>query len=170
MFTHLSAEQFLLIVAAAIAAYYVLIYRLLGIRPVRVAAVATDPTVSPSLQARQAKDLVGKAKEPQAPSLDYGFEPVYQEPSTVEMLEDQDSILVKAAEKVVEHINDVVTHIASFPPNPEEVRSKIAAIIKPYSIFHGTEYFDAINAFIAQAVERECALRWAASDVVPLWG
>lgn len=170
MFTNLSAEQFLLIVTGAIVAYYVLLYRWFGIRTAKATAKTVgSPTAAPILNVRQAKDLVGKSKEVMAPYLDFTLEPVYQEPPTVEMLDDQDSILVKAAEKVVEHISDVVTHIASSPANPEEVRSKVAAVIKPYSIFHGTDYFDAINAFIAQAVERECALRWTAADIIPLW-
>jgi hypothetical protein len=85
------------------------------------------------------------------------------------MLDDDDNILLKAAERAVEEIQEVVNHIASQPPNPEEVFTKITAIVRQYRIFENTEYFEAINAFIAQTVERECDIQWTRDDLLVMW-
>ncbi|MGB8191850.1 MAG: hypothetical protein WCF67_08030 [Chitinophagaceae bacterium] len=87
----------------------------------------------------------------------------------MEMVEDEESLLLKAAEVVVEKVQNVVTHIASNPPNPEEVYTKIKAVVSPYTIFHNTEYFDAINSFIALTVERDCAIRYSKDELLSLW-
>src|SRR5205085_1007564 len=77
----------------------------------------------------------------------------------LEMVDDEENILLKAAEIVVEKVQDVVNHIASSPPNPDEVLSKLKFIVNQYQIFKNTEYFDAINSFIAITVERDCSLQ-----------
>lgn len=87
----------------------------------------------------------------------------------VEMVEDEESVLLKAAEIVVEKVQDVVGHIASNPPNPEEVYSKIRAIVNQYQIFHNTEYFDAINSFIAITVDRDCGIKLTKEELLSLW-
>src|ERR1039457_4201786 len=51
-----------------------------------------------------------------------------------EFSDDNDNLLLKEAEKVVEEIQGTINHIASNPPNPEEVSSKINAIVKQYKI------------------------------------
>lgn len=87
----------------------------------------------------------------------------------MEMLEDAESVLLKAAEVVVEKVQNVISHIASSPPNPEEVFTKIKSIVSPYKIFHDTEYFDAINSFIAVTVERDCAIKLTKNELLNLW-
>lgn len=87
----------------------------------------------------------------------------------LEIVEDEESVLLKAAEVVVEKVQDIVTHIASNPPNPEELFSKIRAVISPYAIFHNTEYFDAINSFIAVTVERDCGIKLSKEELLQLW-
>ncbi len=84
-------------------------------------------------------------------------------------VEDEETALLKAAEIVVEKVQDVITHIASFPPNVEEITSKLRAIISPYTIFSGTEYFDAINSFIAISVERDCGVNLTKDQLLALW-
>lgn len=87
----------------------------------------------------------------------------------LEVIDDEESALLKAAEIVVEKVQDVISNIASNPPNPEEVTSKIRTIVHPYLIFHGTEYFDAINSFIAISVERDCNIKLTKEDLLALW-
>lgn len=93
----------------------------------------------------------------------------HNEEGTLEIVEDEESLLLKAAEIVVEKIQDVVSHIASNPPNPLEVTSKVKAIVSQYQIFHNTDYYDAINSYIAITVERDCGIRFTKEEVVDLW-
>ncbi len=87
-----------------------------------------------------------------------------------EMVDDQENILLKAAEIVVEKVQDIVSHIASNPPNPQEVFTKIRSVLKDYSLFHNTEYFDAINSFVAVTVERDCGIQFTKQELIQLWG
>ena len=88
----------------------------------------------------------------------------------LEIVEDEETALLKAAEIVVEKVQDVVNHIASSPPNPEEVFTKIKAIVGRYRIFENTEYFEAINSFIAITVERDCGIQFTKDELMQLWG
>jgi hypothetical protein len=98
------------------------------------------------------------------------FKPKADEPDAlIEMVDDEDSALLKAAEIVVEKIQDVVTHIASSPPSHEEVYSKIRNVVNQYRIFHDTEYFDAINSFISITVERDCSIKFSKDELLSLW-
>ena len=92
-----------------------------------------------------------------------------EDPDTIERVEDKDTILGKEAEKVVEEIQETLNHIASNPPNPEEVYTKINAIVRNYQIFQNTEYFEPINRFIALAVSRDCHLEWTEPELLALW-
>ena len=93
--------------------------------------------------------------------------PVFE--AKFEPIDDRETVLLKAAEIVVEKVQDVITHIASSPPNPEEVTSKIKSIVGSYGIFQDTEYFDAINSFIAISVERDCNIQLTKADLLALW-
>jgi hypothetical protein len=86
-----------------------------------------------------------------------------------EFADDNDNLLLKEAEKVVEEIQGTIDHIASNPPNPEEVSSKINAIVKQYKVFENTEYFEAINSFIAVSVERDCKIKYSKDELLALW-
>jgi len=86
-----------------------------------------------------------------------------------EFADDNDNVLLKEAEKVVEEIQETIDHIASNPPNPEEVSTKINAIVKQYKVFENTEYFEAINSFIAVSIERDCKIRYSKEELVALW-
>ena len=83
--------------------------------------------------------------------------------------EEPGSFLLKEAEWVVEQIQEVVDHIASRPANPDEVFSKIRAIVSQYTLFENTEYYDAINNFVAVTVQRDCDLALTADDLKALW-
>jgi len=86
-----------------------------------------------------------------------------------EFADDDDNLLLKEAEKVVEEIQGTIDHIASNPPNPEEVSSKINAIVKQYKVFENTEYFEAINSFIAVSAERDCKIKYSKEEILALW-
>lgn len=97
------------------------------------------------------------------------YQPADDEPA-FEIVEDEGATtLLKEAERVVEQIQDVVNHIASHPANPDEVFSKIRAIVSEYRIFIDTEYFDAINSFVAVTVQRDCDLSLTEEDLKTLW-
>ena len=88
----------------------------------------------------------------------------------VEMIDDEaGSFLLKEAEAVVEQIQAVVDHIATRPANPDEVFTKIRAIVSQYTLFENTEYYDAINNFVAVTVQRDCDLALTADDLKGLW-
>ena len=87
----------------------------------------------------------------------------------LEMIEDEETALLKAAEVIVEKVQDIVNKIASNPPNPEEVFTKIRSIVSQYRIFDNTEYFDAINSFIAVTVERDCNIKFTKDQLLALW-
>jgi hypothetical protein len=90
--------------------------------------------------------------------------------SFLEMTDDEGgTTLLKEAERVVEEIQFVVNHIASHPANPDEVFTKIRAIVSRYRLFLETEYYDAINNFIVVTVERDCDLTLSEEDLAALW-
>lgn len=101
-----------------------------------------------------------------ATELDVEYE---EEEFPLEFVEDEASTLLKEAEKVVENVQEVVNHIASSPANKDEVTSKIKNILSNYSIFHNTEYFDAINSFIQVTVERDCSIQLSREELIALW-
>jgi hypothetical protein len=170
MISSITGHHFILIVFGTVALYYIVLVFYCGrkrntlLSPLSLHA----PAIAPAM-ALYPGDLVGRAAEFNADPLEMRFDLDDEDDMQVEMLDDDDAILVKEAERVVEHIQDVISHIASHPANPDEVRSKIQAVVSQYKIFQNTEYFEAINAFIAQAVESECGIRWTAQDIVPLW-
>lgn len=94
----------------------------------------------------------------------------YSDLDEMVLIEDQEAgFLLRSAEHVVEQIQDVVDHIASSPANPDEVFTKIRAIVSQYTIFENTEYFDAINNFVAVTVQRDCDLALTPDDLKALW-
>jgi hypothetical protein len=92
-----------------------------------------------------------------------------EDDTVYEMVDMEDVTLLKEAEKVVEEIQDVVDHIASYPPDREEVFTKIKAIVCQYRLFMDTEYYDAINSFVAVTVQRDCAINFPLHDLKALW-
>jgi hypothetical protein len=70
---------------------------------------------------------------------------------------------------VIELIQVEIDHIASNPPNPEELFTKLRNIVRQYRIFENTEYFEPINRYIALAVNRDCDIQWAEQDLLVLW-
>ncbi|BAV04451.1 hypothetical protein FLA_0442 [Filimonas lacunae] len=80
-----------------------------------------------------------------------------------------ESILLKQAEEVVDEVQDTINHMASLPVNPEELTSKLNAILSNYSIFKNTEYFQAINNYVILAAKRDCDIELSDATVNQLW-
>jgi len=97
----------------------------------------------------------------------------YSDDDIMVMADEDESFLLKSAENVVEQIQSVVDEIAAgpspYPANPEEVFTKIRAIVSQYRIFENTEYYDAINNFVAVTVQRDCDLALTPDDLKGLW-
>ena len=171
MFSYLTGPQMLLITAGIIALYYgvlALYYRRTIGQPIlfqnNPPAATTHATIIGKSQ-----DLIGTSAPEWEEELEIYLERDPEGNYSIEMLDDDDSILLKAAERAVEEIQEVIDHIASNPPNPEEVFTKIRAVVRQYRIFENTEYLEPINAFIAQAVERECDIQWTRDDLQVMW-
>lgn len=93
----------------------------------------------------------------------------YTEDPKLEMVEDEETALLKAAEIIVEKVQDTVTSLSNTAPNSDDVFTKIKSIVNQYTIFYGTEYFDAINSFIAITVERDCNIKFSKDQLLQLW-
>lgn len=93
----------------------------------------------------------------------------YTEDPKLEFIEDEETALLKAAEIIVEKVQDAVNSLSSTSPSPGDVFTRIKAIVSQYTIFDGTEYFDAINSFIAVTVERDCNIRFTKDQLLELW-
>jgi hypothetical protein len=171
MFTNLSGQMFLLLLAGFIVVYYLIIAlcyhrrifpNLLPVKTPVLQTIQGQPSGFPH-------DLIARPVEVDEAGVEILLERQPEEESTLEMLDDDDSILIKEAEKVIEQIQDQISHIASSPPNPEEAFTKIRAIVRQYRIFENTEYFDPINRFIALAVNRDCHIQWTEQELLALW-
>lgn len=171
MFSYLTGPQFLLVIAGVIALYYgviALYYRRRPEQPALYPQPQMVQTVQGAVRATPL-DLIGSPAPDWEEELEMFLEPDPEGYHSIEMLEDDDSILLKEAERVVEEIQVAINHVASNPPNPEEVFTKIRAIVRQYRIFQNTVYFEAVNGFIAQAVQRDCDIKWSEQDLLVLW-
>ena len=171
MFTIMTGRAFLILVAACILLYYIVLTRYYD----RYSSKLLFKGKGPLLHRVQADpfgeghELVARPVEIEGEALEILLNTQLEDEGTLEMLDDDDSILVKEAEKVIELIQDEVNHVASNPPNPEELFTKIRSIVRQYRIFENTEYFEAINRYIALVVNRDCDIQWSEEDLLVLW-
>jgi hypothetical protein len=171
MFSNITGTQFLLIVGGFIAAYYAVL-ALFFRRNLTAGLIQTKGKTLQTAQALPGSmphELIARPLEVEGDTLEVLLEKQPEEEDTLEMLDDDDSILVKEAENVIELIQVEIDHIASNPPNPEELFTKIRAIVNQYRIFENTEYFEPINRYIALAVNRDCNIQWSEQDLQVLW-
>ena len=124
-----------------------------------------DPFFSPLIDKPHDYPVQGAAVHPDAED--------YSDDDLLVMADDDETFLLKSAEHVVEQIQTVVDDIAAtpspHPANPEEVFTKIRAIVSQYKVFENTEYYDAINNFVAVTVQRDCDLALTPDDLKGLW-
>lgn len=174
MFTQVSAIEATVIIAASVLGiYYLLLYRSGVFKHKDVQVASAENTVDNSdIIPRQSLKETTSAKmtlPPAIASLPTPDEVEQIDEIGFEMLEDNDSALLKEAERIVDKIQDSIDHIASDPPNPEEVTSKIRAIISQYKLLLETEYYDSINTYIALATERDCGIKLSSDELKSLW-
>ena len=181
MFNNLSTPQILAIILGACCLYLVIIAAAYGKRLVgawgkllRAHAPAASPAVSPSASLFSRAPVVHPdlfpglidrpaPREPEPSEFDELYEPSFM------AVEEEQMTLLKEAERVVEQIQSAVHKIESYPANPDEVLSKIRSIVSQYTFFLDTEYYDAINSFVAITVQRDCDLRLTEDDIKALW-
>lgn len=162
-------ETVIIVVAVVCGIYYFLLHRMGILKPavqsnasVADASPKPAPNILPIIGAAHvAQEAMALPPSSETPQVDW---------NDLEMKEEDDSnILLKEAEKIVERIQDTINHIASNPPNHEEVTSKIHALVSPYQIFLDTEYYDSINTYIALAVQRDCSIQLTPDQLKALW-
>jgi len=168
MFSNITGQQFLLCSAALIAIYYAIIGLSLRKRSSQILPNKGMSRTSVMPKAMDKVELMGRPVTSLSPGMNV-IQEEEEDPDTIERIEDKDTILGKEAEKVVEEIQQTIHHIASNPPNPQEVYTKINAIVRNYQIFRNTEYFEPINRFISLAVSRDCHLEWTEPELLALW-
>ena len=171
MFTIMTGRAFLILVAACILLYYIVLTRYYEKYSSKLLLKGKGPLLH-RVQANssgEVHELVARAVEIEGEELEILLDSHPGDESNMEMLDDDDGILVKEAEKVIELIQEVVNHVASHPPNPEELFTKIRSIVGQYRIFENTEYFEAINRYIAVVMNRDCDIQWSEEDLLVLW-
>jgi hypothetical protein len=171
MITNLSGTDIIIILAVLSGIYYWIVLR--GQRKAITSTAGRGEFQS--LQFSQVANtafpqLIDKPIDHPTGTLSISLEQQIEEDAQLEMLEDADSTLLKEAENVVTQVQDVVSHIASSPPNPEEVYTKLKAVVSQYKLFENTEYYDAINSFILVTIERDCAIQFSKEEILQLWG
>jgi hypothetical protein len=87
----------------------------------------------------------------------------------IDWIPDAESVLMKEAEETVDKIQTVLDNIASYPPDPKEVTSKIKSVLSSQILFLDTEYYHAINHFILVAVKRDTRIELTEMEIASLW-
>lgn len=155
-----------IVVAIVFAAYYFLLLKY-GLFKPAIQSTSGSVKETPSILPIIGPAVSSGSAMPLPPSVEA---PVINfEDMEIEFIEDESNILLKEAERVVERIQQTLDHIATNPPNPEEVTSKIRALVVPYQIFLDTEYYDSINTYISLAVERDCSIKLSPDELKAMW-
>ena len=169
MISKLNWTDFLMIMTALVCLYYWFLFRN---RKKVMAAFPGNSGYQAQFSRPFANDLPELIEKPIDNNYDLSIalENEIAEDMLFELAEDEDSLLLKEAEILVSKIQAIVAHIASNPPNPTEVFTKIKAVVSQYKLFENTEYYDAINNFITITVDRDCGIEFSREELVQLWG
>lgn len=176
MDTQVSAIETALIVAAGgLVVYYWVLYRSGILKPNDIKVPSPKGQINNIdiiprlvLSEGESSKMILPPTIPSTPVIEEELEA--EDQSQLEFLDDDEgSVLLKEAEKVVDKIQDTINHIASNPPNPEEVTSKIQSVVSSYKLLMETEYYDSINTYIALAVERDCGIKLSPEELQTLW-
>ena len=138
------------------------------------AAPGPDPVSSHRFAAAAADLLPRLIDRPEAPPADEsGYFEEDDDEARYELVDDEDLTLLKTAESIVADIQLQVDRIVSRPASPDEVFSEVCSnihgILRDMSFIHNTEYYDAINSFIAVTVQRDCHLQLSKDEIQSLW-
>lgn len=163
--------------AVGLGLYYWTLYRSGILRPKKVKVTSSQNQTDTAIADIIPRQLIAKSETDKmslppaiTSSLISEHELEAEDAAQLEFLDDNDgSALLKEAEKVVDGVQDTINHIASSPPNPEEVFSKIKCVVSPYKLLLETEYYDSINTYIALAVERDCGIKLSSEELQALW-
>lgn len=166
-----SIPLILLMIGAGLALAFIVVQSLVSRRKLAVVPSLQPPITGASKQNASTpvtNDFITRAIEPVNEyelflSDDVDFHPEW------EIVEDERTVLLKEAENVVEHVQDIVSHVASNPPNEQEVVSKLNGLLNKYGLFEQTEYYDAINRFVLITVQRDLGITLDQSTVESLW-
>jgi hypothetical protein len=154
---------------------YIFLVRKTGLyksKPSTLASASSSPITSSLIPIISQKPEIEKEMTLPYNNEDFlRFENV--EPMEMDNLEimdqDNDNLLLKEAEKVVDKIQNVINNTSIPPSTAEEVQTKIKNIVIPYQIFHGTEYYGAINTYIALSLERDLGMTLPPNIIESLW-
>jgi len=170
MISKLNWTDFLTIMMGILAVYYWIVFRNKRNAFASIPNNKSDQTLQFSRPfANDLPELIEKPIDNNY-DLSIALENEIAEDMLFELAEDEDSLLLKEAEILVSKIQAIVVHIASNPPNPTEVFTKIKAVVSQYKLFENTEYYDAINNFITITVDRDCGIEFSREELVQLWG
>ena len=134
------------------------------------AASMSDATLPPILRTEADPAELVHVYIPDTPDEDFlEIKGMPSDEELLALLPEAESFLLKEAEYVVEELQDVIDHIASAPPNPEEVRSKLHAILCEYALFFNTSYYEAINHYVETALQRDLDLKFTELELHGLW-
>ena len=177
MFSYLPSPEIIFIAAGVLCLYLLIAAAVYGKKLIAtwgkmlhlpIASAAGTPRSSKAVWSRQETlpPLIDKPAD--HPVEQTGVYDLSDEVS-LEFDDDAEITLLKEAERVVAEIQYIVDRIESRPANPEEVFTKIRALVSDFTFFQGTEYYDAINSFIAVTVQRDCDLLLTEDDLKTLW-
>jgi hypothetical protein len=123
----------------------------------RILPIIQDSFSSPSINNRNNYDFTLE------------IEDLPSDEDIIDWVPDAESVLMKEAEDTVDNIQNIIDNIASNPPNPEEVFTKIKAVLSSQRMFLDTEYYEAINHYIFVAVKRDTKIDITENEIVSLW-
>ncbi|MBN8877804.1 MAG: hypothetical protein J0I32_09690 [Sphingobacteriales bacterium] len=162
----------IVIAAAIIATYYLIIFFAFRKRAMSMLGQTTGRKWNPPIQqnfSAQPHEFIDKPIDHPMEDDVLTLVPRSDEDEPpFEMVEDEETVLLKAAEIVVEKVQDIIDTSPN-PPNHQDIYSKIKNVTGRYQLFRNTEYFDAINSFIAISVERDCGLQFTKQQLLDLW-
>lgn len=168
----ISVVDAIMIALCIIGVYYFLLYRMGIFKPQKMEPVVSQVVDNTGILPQYTLLSKSKSKMTLPPAIDLAPQEPELEPideSELEIPDDPYTTLLKEAERLVDRIQETINHIASSPPNPEEVTSKIRAIISPYKFLLDTEYYDSINVYISLALERDCEIKLSPGELQLLW-
>lgn len=93
--------------------------------------------------------------------MELSFEDQWEE-TNPELIEDNETVLLVEAEKLINDIESVVR-------TNQDVYLRLTQLLSGYNLFYNTEYHDAINRFIAVTLKRDCNLELSETELAALW-
>lgn len=93
--------------------------------------------------------------------MELSFEDQWEE-TKPELIEDDETVLLFEAEKLINDIESVVR-------TNHDVYVKLKQLLSGFDLFYNTEYHDAINRFITVTLKRDCNIELSETELAALW-